>query len=281
MTLTRQPVPGALWALWMVSGSPECRGGHMWILVTWKAMEWRQDLGFEGMSRSVREGWVGWRVGTKVWGTECGKTQKCIQVVFICGLEPFSFHIPYSQLKPWISFEGSHNSVLMGDTSPYSWVYVTQAWPSRHQFPLWWQWWAQGRSMRPSSACRAKGHLSHTCIVPPLWTRGDEIAAATLPSWKQNFREGNQRRQLTQWRQSDARKESESWQCELSPERAGSEGESIPGLSVMQTDVFSCLYVTIWVGPLVSCKQKSKIRLGIFGYSRGIFLAFLIFITII
>lgn len=33
-------------------------------------------------------------------------------------------------------FEGSHNSVLMGDTSPYSWVYVTQAWPSRHQFPL-------------------------------------------------------------------------------------------------------------------------------------------------
>lgn len=24
-----------------------------------------------------------------------------------------------------------------------------------------------GTSMRPSSACRAKGHLSHTCIVPP------------------------------------------------------------------------------------------------------------------
>lgn len=73
---------------------------------------------------------------------------------------------------------------------------------------------------------------------------------------------------------SDARKESGVLARELSPERAGSEGESIPGLSVMQTDVFSCLYVTIWAGPLVSCKQKSKIRLGIFGYSRGIFLAF-------
>ena len=48
----------------------------------------------------------------------------------------------------------------------------------------------------------------------------------------------------------------------------------------MQTDVFSCLYVTVWVGSLVSFKQKSKIRLSIFGYSRGIFLAFLIFITI-
>ena len=48
----------------------------------------------------------------------------------------------------------------------------------------------------------------------------------------------------------------------------------------MQTDVFSCLYVTVWVGSHVSCKHKSKIRLSIFGYSRGIFLAFLIFITI-
>lgn len=137
-------------------------------------------------------------------------------------------------------------------------------------------------------------HESHFCLqsqrapIPdlyspplPLWTRGDVTAAATWPSWKQNFREGNQRRQLTQWRQSDSRKESESGQHELNPEQAGSEVESIPGLSVMQTDVFPCLYVTIWVGPLVSCKQKSKIRLSIFEYSRGIFLAFLIFITII
>ena len=32
-------------------------------------------------------------------------------------------------------FEGSHNSVLVGETPPYSWVHVTQAWASRHQFP--------------------------------------------------------------------------------------------------------------------------------------------------
>ena len=48
---------------------------------------------------------LGWRVGTRAWGMECGKTQKCVQVVCIFGLEPFSFHVLYSQLKPRISLK--------------------------------------------------------------------------------------------------------------------------------------------------------------------------------
>ena len=64
-------------------------------------------------------------------------------------------------------FEGSHNLVLVGETPPYSWVHVTQAWPSRHQSPLMTVM-GSGMSMRPSSAAEPRAPIPDLYCPPSL-----------------------------------------------------------------------------------------------------------------
>ena len=59
-------------------------------------------------------------VGNGVWEKHRSAYRWCAFVVW-------SLQLPCTlvSVKALNLFEGSHNSVLMGDTSPYSWVYVT------------------------------------------------------------------------------------------------------------------------------------------------------------